>query len=416
MQARSGHSFHASANRTCQRKPNCFRATLAVAVMVCWVTTVCEAGSSRLIQVSDGSTSWVGKVVALNETECSLVDRFGAIVRLPVKSLRTFEVVSDRFEAAPAAEVREQLRKEFPSDFEISGSTHFLVCGPKGKSQTYARLFEESYRSVEHFFRVRGFTTNEPETALIGLVFGSQQEFADYCRRDNVVWSPGLRGYYSLTTNRVALFDSEETVQSAEPRGTDRTALSIAKSDGVSVPSATVLPPTIAARVGTSNAAVSTIIHEATHQVGHNIGIHSRTTSTPTWIIEGLATMLESPGQRGPSAGRTLKTRLNSERHNWFNGESASRRQPGDVAKLIASDEPFRNQPLDSYSNSWALMFYMAESPARTQKFIRYLRMVRDRHPSAEYTADDRLRDFEAVFGDIARLEVEFLRYMDRME
>lgn len=410
---------------------NRFRTVLGILAIAGLCAERCPAGHSRLIQVSDGNESWTGKVIAKDDSTCFLIDRFGVLSRIPVQSLKSFEVVSERFQAAPATEARERLRKEFPSGYEVAGSTHYLVCAPKGRAQVYVRLFDEIYRSVDQFFRVRGFATQAPETTLVAIVFGSQQEFADYCRRDKVAWSPGLRGYYSLLTNRVALFDDAELLRTTEAprvrsgfhRLTQHDLSGGLRSEGpaFSVPgpgSGSGPGSDVADRAGLaaiSGSAANTIIHETTHQVGHNIGIHSRTTPTPSWIIEGLATTLESPGQRQSSAGRDLKNRVNSERLEWFNGQYASRRSAGDVAKLIASDDPFRSQTLDAYSRAWALTFFMAENPARTQKYMSYLQFVRDRKSTAEYTAAERLQDFETYFGDIARVEVEFLRFMDRL-
>ena len=157
-----------------------------------------------------------------------------------------------------------------------------------------------------------------------------------------------------------------------------------------------------------------TIIHETTHQVGFNIGIHSRVGETPVWLVEGLATVLEAPGMRtrGKSPGRTM---INDDRLNWFTGEYESRRKPGDLARMIASDDMFRNEALDAYSLAWALTYFLTENPARARQFVDYLKTVSQRDPMPLYTAQDRLQDFHSAFGDIARLEVDLLRSIDRV-
>ena len=131
--------------------------------------------------------------------------------------------------------------------------------------------------------------------------------------------------------------------------------------------------------------------------------------------MEGLATVLESPGVRirGKSAEGN---KINAERLDWFTGEYESRRQPGDLAKLIASDDMFHNQTLDAYSAAWAFSYFMTENPARAGLFARYLRMLSERDPMEQYSSEDRLKDFTSVFGDISRMEVDFLRATDRLE
>ncbi|MCP4507358.1 MAG: hypothetical protein GY826_13325, partial [Fuerstiella sp.] len=44
-----------------------------------------------------------------------------------------------------------------------------------------------------------------------------------------------------------------------------------------------------------------------------------------------------------------------------------------------------------------------------------YLQILGNRDPLQPYTSKDRLADFQKAFGDVSRLEVEFIRYMDRL-
>jgi hypothetical protein len=167
-----------------------------------------------------------------------------------------------------------------------------------------------------------------------------------------------------------------------------------------------------------SGQTADTIIHETTHQVGFNIGIHRRIGQTPTWVLEGLATVLEPPGlrSRGKAGSKSGNNTINAERLNWFHSEYEGHRQPGDLAKLIASDDMFKNQTLDAYSLSWAFTWFMTENPARARKFVEYLQTLSERDPLQDYTPEQRLKDFQTAFGDIAKLEVEFLRSLDRIE
>ncbi len=369
-------SLPAAATSPRGARPQSFGRSTAFILVTLVLTTrsVCLAGPSRLIEVADESTTYVGKIIAMDSTHCRLQDRFGRMEQLPVANLKNYRVVAEQYRPATAAEMREQLRRELPG-YEISGSTHYLVVGSHGRSQSYSTLFEEMYRQVEQFYRVRGFRTRAPETVLAAIVFGSHDEFVEYCRRDDVPSPATLRGYYSYRSNRVVLFD--------DPRFASSTS--------------------------------STIVHEATHQVGHNIGIHSRLGGTPTWILEGLATVLEAPGMRTGQKKVSSESRYNSERLNWYRTEYARRRQPGDVARMVASDEPFQKQTLDAYSNAWALTYFMSENPARTRQFASYIHKLENRESTGPATSEERLKDFQAAFGDIARLEVEFLRFMDRL-
>jgi len=87
----------------------------------------------------------------------------------------------------------------------------------------------------------------------------------------------------------------------------------------------------------------------------------------------------------------------------------------GSLARLIASDDLFFSQTLNSYSESWALTYFLLNNSTRQRQFISYLKRIGERDPAVKYSARERLADFQAEFGDISRLEVDFLRFMERM-
>ncbi len=399
---------------------------MMIAILTIVITPVseCLAGSQpRLIEVSADSAQYVGRVIAVDSDFCHLMDRFGRIDQLPVASVKTMKVVSEQFRTATPGEMREKLRREFPG-YETSGSTHYLVVAPRDRVADYATLFEGVFRQVEQFFRVRGFRVTTPDNILVAVVFGTREEFEEYCRRDDVASPSSLRGYYSLRSNRVALFDDSRLLSAVTEKpagqtpGPDVLPGMPGTSDNLAV---TALLNGKSVQLGLNQAAAmssetaNVIIHEATHQVGHNIGIHSRMNRTPSWLMEGLATVLEAPGMRDKSSHPGLESRLNSERLHWFQTQYESRRRLGDIARIVADEEMFSTQVLDAYSAAWALTYFMSENPARTTQFARYIRIVESRDPTKLYSPEDRLRDFQTAFGDIARLEVEFLRFMDRM-
>lgn len=385
-------------------------------------TAESRAAESRMIEVADDSSSYVGKIISMNDSHCCLVDRFGRMEQLPVRSLKSYRVVAERYQPATAAEIRRQLSLEFPG-YEVDSSTHYLVACPRGRSQSYAALFEDIYRQVEQFYRVRGFRTHSPDTALTAIVFGTWDEFAEYCRKDDVASPSTLKGYYSFRSNRVVLFD-DPRLFSARPATPGRlpgrpwpaadTVRLLPDADSVARP-ILAAPVNPSSSRGIAGPTADTIVHETTHQVGHNIGIHSRLGGTPTWILEGLATVLESPGVRNGSAFAPAASRHNRERLDWFRTKYAERQSAGDIARLAASDEMFQRQTLDAYSLAWALTFYLSENAARTRQLAAYIRTVESRDITKQYTSAERLQDFQNAFGDIARLEVEFLRFMDRL-
>ena len=372
-------------------------AIIIYSLILLFTSTRTAAGARRLIRLEDGQSEYTGKLVALDGAHCTLMDRQGRLVELDVSSLRGLERLAEQFKPDSISTFRSGLSEEFGRGYEIAGTTHYFVCAPRGHADRYADLFEQIYRDVEQFYRVRGFRVEKPDVPLVAIVFISRQEFVEYCVRDHVAPSPGLQGYYSLISNRVALFDGG---------GSRSVTVNHSKAPEVS---------TAVALSGITGQTANTIVHETIHQVGYNIGIHTRLGETPLWIVEGIATVLEPSKMRNRRGGQASGERVNPERRDWFRNNYRPGRPAGSLAKLIASDNLFRRQTLSAYSEAWALTFFLMENPARRKNLAAYLQKLIQRDVTKRYGAKERLSDFESVFGDIARLEVEFLRYMDRL-
>ena len=393
--------------------------------------SIAAAGNEpRMIEVSDDTQTYRGMIVAKSAQECFIVDRFGRQARLPIANLKSFSVVAESFRPASQSEFRRQLEAELGPEYEVATSKHYVVAGTRGHGRSYAALFEEIFNQVDAFYALRGFRTSEPDAPLVALVLIDQAAFKKYCEGDQMAWTDGLRGYYSLKSNRVVMYDLPELFQAvrltpeADLQTREKTDIADASpSDGGGSSdnfedrggsSLTRLQEAgSASAVGGETA--DTIIHETTHQVGFNIGIHSRIGGTPLWVLEGMATVLESPGMRTRSGASGNLEKVNAERLEWFRKKYSERRQPGDLAKLIAADDMFGSQTLDAYSAAWGITWFLTENPARARLFSKYLKTISEHDPLRQYTAEERLKDFQTIFGDIARLEVDYVRAMDRL-
>jgi hypothetical protein len=396
---------------------------LAVLVVLTQPNASASGDPGRQVEIGDGESTWTGSIVARNQASCFLLDGFGELHELSIPKLKSFRVIAPRFSPATDSEFRERLLTDFPGDYEVAKFGHYVVCAGRGRARDYASLFDQTYRQITHFYRLRGFEIRDPATPLVGVVVLSGQEFRRCCEADGMEWTSTLHGYYSLRTNRVVLFDSPpEPAAVAQPERTG----AIRKTS--SRPEEPATPPdddsSAGQRIGRSawpaqgHFAIpahtsSTIIHETTHQVSFNVGIHSRTGSTPLWLVEGLATVLEAPGMRSRAPSTDPDSEINHDRLEWYATQYEPRQQPGDLQQLIASEEPFRLRTLDAYSQSWALVWYLTENPVRARKFAVYLKTLAARDPFDDYSPDERLADFQAHFGDLARTEVQLRRRID---
>ena len=397
---------------------------LAAAILSILVTgeVTCAESKSRLIEVKDEFQTYAGKIIAKDSERCFLMDKFGVLTTHHISRLTSFRIVGDSFHRVSPSEFRKQLLTEFQSGYDIHLSAHYVVVGKKGRAKAYATLLEEIYRQVDSFYSIRGFKTSDPEFTMVAIVFNTVDEFKEYCGRDQMLWSEDLRGYYSLKSNRVVLYDSPTKLNVGTELSMDgKTSAALRSKNAITADELALESPTTdqATLATMLNSVVGetadTIVHETTHQVGYNIGIHSRIGETPTWVIEGLATVLEAPGIRVRGSSDAAD-KINTDRLNWFNTEYESRRQPGDLARMVAGDEVFRNQALDAYSSAWAFTYFMTENPARARSYVRYLRVLGERDPLQHYTAEERLKDFQSAFGDVSKIEMDFLRSIDRLE
>ncbi len=355
-----------------------------------------SAGPPVYLELKLKEANHRGKLVAMDKSSAWLMTREGKLNELLIRDIKGMTQLSSRFKPYSAAELRDSLRREFGRDFEVAGSGHYLVCAPKGKAQEYARLFDEIYRSFHGYFSVRGFRIAAPEFPLVAIIFPDHKSFDQYCQQDGFRAFRGLMGYYKRDSNRVALFDSS--------------APQTAMSELQTVENGESIEASIQAGLA------DTMIHEATHQVAFNTGLHSRIGHNPKWIVEGLATVFESPGIRASSSNRgKAMNRINKERYVWFQNFVQSRRKPKSLATFVSSDRVFQSAALDGYAEAWALSFYLIET--RPAKYAKYLKTIATRDPMKDYSAKDRLDDFQSAFGsDFEMLEADFLRFYARLE
>ena len=161
----------------------------------------------RMIEITDDTQTYKGMLVAKSAHECFIVDRFGRQIRLPIANLKSFSVVAESFRPASQSEFRRQLESELGPEYEVATSKHYVVAGTRGHGRSYAALFENIFNQVDAFYTLRGFRTLEPATPLVALILEDQAAFKKYCEGDQMAWSEGLRGYYSLKSNRVVMYN-----------------------------------------------------------------------------------------------------------------------------------------------------------------------------------------------------------------
>ncbi len=372
-----------------------------------------QAASQPLIEIEVGKEKLQGRVAAQGDSFFWLMGQDGRLRGVKNDTVGKFRQVAPQFSSWPATVLRDQLRRELGKSFDVVGTRHYTVCAVGDRTaRAYAETLEELFRSFQMYFSVRGFRINEPEFPLVAVVFPDFESFAQYAQAEKVSVSKLLKGYYLTTSNRIALY--EDAAAAARQRVPGVLCDGSGRWEAASIepfPFRSPPEPDGQAWGAIETTLRDTMIHEATHQAAFNTGLHSRMGETPKWVVEGLATVFEAPGVRGASASTGVKTRINRERFIWFGNYSKSRRKARSLESFLASDDFFRSDVLDAYSEAWALTFFLIET--RPRAYADYLRVMTTRDPLLVYSPQERVADFKrTVSKELPLLEAEFLRFM----
>ena len=316
-----------------------------------------------------------GKAVTWDAQQMWLLGRDGWMHNFDPKSAKEAAKTGPSFVPYTTNEMRDLLRKEFDDRFEVTITRHYVVVHPRGQRDVWANRFEDLYNRLGHYFRIRGFPIQDPPYPLVAVAFRDRDEYFKHAAASGTPLHPNTLGHYDWVSNRVFLFDE-----------TGGKSKDWSENEG-------------------------TIVHEATHQVAFNVGIHRRFADPPRWLVEGLATMFEAPGVWSERYDHTQADRINRGRLESFKRYVSSRRAPGSLLRLLTSDEAFRSDPDGAYAEAWALSFYLSETQPKA--YAAYLEKTAQRPAFSTYPAGERLADFQSFFGsDLKLFEAKFLRYM----
>lgn len=329
----------------------------------------------------------------------------GLLLELDDQRLEIVQPASivSRREVEPAAEddARGEARKlgrrilgELPAGFDLLVTRHYVVCFDTSRAyaQWCAALFEKLHDTFLNYWRKAGAEVEPPRRPLVVVIFAERKRYEEHAARDLGAAADRVVGYYNLLTNRVTTFDltGSDSLARRPAASASRAGLEILQS-----PEAADL--------------VSTLVHEASHQMAFNCGLHRRLAPVPVWLSEGVATFFETPdpGGRGwKGIGGVNKPRLEK----FLAGYS-----PGCLEGIVLADDAFRDADgaLDAYARAWALTAFLAQT--RKAALGEYLAIVAAKRPFDADDPDRRRADFVAAFGVEPReLEEPLLKFLAR--
>lgn len=339
------------------------------------LTSPSANAADRLLRTEYAGRSINGLVLAEMASDVQLLGSDGQLRVLSKAKLVRPQWLNGTLTASPAPELKTDLLREFGKGFDVSGTGHYLVVHPAGQRDLWAARFEEIYRSFRWYFQVRSFPVQEPKFILIAVVFPTQSDFLRFAAQQGHPVTANVLGFYDPRSNRVYMYDFTAGRRNAVEWQTN----------------------------------AETVIHEVTHQMAFNSGVHSRFGQSPKWIVEGLATLFEAPGVWNGLKRTSPADRVNRIQLTQFRA-SLSKRTKGALAQFIADDRTFNANVSSGYAEAWALSHYLTETNPRA--YAKYLQMTGTSRNTAP-NSNERLKDFTSCFGsDLALLEANFLRYI----
>ena len=304
------------------------------------------------------------------------------------------------FEPLSRDELTRQLLAELPAGFQVFPTKHYLIF--YNTSRAYGEwcgsLFERLYMAFTNFWTRKGFELSEPEFPLVAIVFADKRSFVDFSHAEVGDAIDTIIGYYSLGTNRMVTYDLTGIESLGRSPGRGSTSSEINE----------ILRRPAAARI------VATIVHEATHQIAFNCGLHTRYSDCPLWFSEGIAVYFETPDLRSARGWRAIGE-VNRPRLARF--RDYLRRRPADsLVTLLSDDARLKSTEigLDAYAEAWALSYFLINR--HSDEYVGYLKLLSTKKPFCWDDAEARLREFKEAFGeDLEALDAEFVRYVRRL-
>jgi len=324
-----------------------------------------------------------------------LQTRDGRLWTIEPSQLVGREPQSETFRPWTFEELARELRTQLGERFEVVTTRHYVVATSAGKpyAQWCAALFERLLAAFTNYWKQRGLELTEPEFPLVAVVLRNEREFASFATSDVGPHVASAKGYYSIEHNRIVLYDL-----TAGDRG------------------AAASPAEIARRVAASPFNIATVIHEATHQMAFNSGLHTRLADNPLWVTEGMAMFFETPDLTSKSGWKTVG-QVNDLRQRQFLEALAKRRPAGALRRLLESDQRFTDpeQSGDAYAEAWALTYFLAKT--RPREYVAYLRRLGEKPRLVWDEPRERVQLFSETFGDnLDQFDSEFVRYVRRLK
>jgi len=320
--------------------------------------------------------------------------RDGALWRILPTEIIKHTTDDAPFRAYPPEQMTKSIMSDLPKGFEVYQTLHYMIV--YDTSRAYAQwcgaLFERLYTAFRNTWTHQGFQMADPEFRLVAVVFSEKAAYVKYSQKELGDAADSIFGYYNMESNRMVMYDLAGVA--------------------MQVPGRTIGAAQIKLFLDSPNApgTVSTIVHEATHQIAFNSGLHQRLSDCPKWFSEGIAMYCETP-DLGKSKGWAGIGVINRARLAQF-WQYQQQRPTDSLKTLISSDNRLvdTKQAVDAYAESWALTYYLIHKHSKS--YVAYLKVLSRKRPLEVDEKAQRVAEFEKQFGPLDKLNADFISYM----
>ena len=325
------------------------------------------------------------------------------------------------------------LAQEFGKGFHIYRSRHYRVCYntdpeyAKERASNFERLYEQFYRHFDKLGMPMAFLADRVEIVL----FRSHDQYAAYAgsKFPALVRSAGV---YLQQENRAVFFDGkgDDAYRASRQQyashmrnlqGLRRQAASMDSNQRIVLGYSdgrreTLTRSGLKSRISRlreqaraqwkkiasqrQSMNLVTTMHECTHQLAFNLGIHPRQGRVPKWLAEGIATYFEESRPERRVQAKGLNKRLAAVYR--------SRPDRPGLRELLTHDAVwavFNSETQTAYAQAWALFRFL--SAKRQPQLVAYLKQQVRAGAQAD-TSKRRVADFERAFGPLAQVEQEW--------
>lgn len=311
---------------------------------------------------------------------------------IPGETVAHREIFDDEYLLTPK-ELGQEIVAELPAGFTFLTTRHYVICYDTslGYARWSAALLERLFSGFHAFWSQAGLDVSQPKQPLIVIIYSNRNDYERAAKKEVGNASHSIVGYYNQLTNRITTYDITGS------DSTDKTPSQSSHSVGTEI-----------LRNPRASSLIATLVHEATHQLAFNAGLHLRLSPTPVWLSEGIATYFETPDLTNSRGWRSIGT-INTTRLELV----VKQFTPGLISRFIADDNPFHDpdEALVAYAHAWVFVSFLATT--KKDAFCSYVAHFDTKEPLGKDSAADRMAEFKTAFGTTPDvLEPELIQYI----